>query len=62
MLLFERGIMMFWSIVKASGYLGLKVHQVYYLVQMGVIEAVKVGNAWRVMPDAARTYKAKLAA
>jgi len=51
-----------WSIKKTSCYLGLKVHQTYYLVQMGIIEAVKAGNVWRVMPDAAKAYKDKLSA
>jgi hypothetical protein len=53
---------MFWSVKQTALFLGLEPHQVYYLLVMGYIEAYKVGNVWRVMPDSVRKYKTKSAA
>jgi excisionase family DNA binding protein len=53
---------MFWTVKQTASYLGLELHQVYYLLFMGDIEAVRVGRIWRVMPDSARAYGAKMAA
>jgi len=54
---------MFWTVERTAQYLGLKPHQVYYLLVMGYIEAVKVGcKLWRVMPHSARAYGAGKAA
>jgi excisionase family DNA binding protein len=53
---------MFWTVKKASRFLGLKLHQVYYLLVMGEIEAVKIGKQWRVVPASAGEYGAKKAA
>jgi len=47
---------MLWSVKKAARTLRLKPHQVYYLVAMGNIEAVKVGRVWRLVPDAVADY------
>jgi hypothetical protein len=52
---------MFWTVKQTALFLGLDLHQVYYLLVMGEIEAVKVGTAWRVMPGSARVYAAKKA-
>jgi len=53
---------MLWTVKQTAFFLGLKPQQVYYLLVMGEIEAYKIGKAWRVTPDSARSYKAKLAA
>ena len=34
----------------------MELHQVYYLLMMGHIESVKVGNAWRLVPEAVEEY------
>ena len=50
---------------KADGsifHFGLDIHQVYYLVKMGYIEAIQVGRAWRVVPESAKAYIEKKAA
>ncbi|MCL2210195.1 MAG: hypothetical protein FWC19_06475 [Treponema sp.] len=31
-------------------------HQVYYLLVMGEIESVKIGKAWRLVPEAVNEY------
>jgi hypothetical protein len=36
--------------------LDLDPHQVYYLLVMGEIEAVKFGRAWRLEPEALKEY------
>jgi excisionase family DNA binding protein len=53
---------MLWTVKQAAVFLGLELHQVYYLLVMGDIEAVKVGKAWRVMPGSVREYGGKRAA
>ncbi len=50
---------MFWTVKQAASFLGLEGHQVYYLLSMGTIEAVKIGKTWRVVPDSARAYSAE---
>ena len=47
---------MLWSVKRAARTLRLKPHQVYYLVAMGNIEAVKVGRVWRLVPEAVADY------
>lgn len=53
---------MFWHVKKTSEFLNLEDHQVYYLLFMGKIEAVKIGNVWRIVPESVEAYKSKLAA
>jgi len=53
---------MFWTLKQTALFLGLDIHQVYYLLSVGEIEAVKVSWLWRVMPDSALSYKEKRAA
>jgi len=53
---------MFLTVKQAAHYLGLDFHQVYYLLTMGEIEAVKVGKSWRLVNCAVLAYGAKLAA
>jgi len=53
---------MFWKVDQAALFLGLKPHQVYYLLFMGEIEAIKIGKIWRVVPESVRAYKEKSAA
>jgi len=53
---------MLWNAKQTSVFLGLELYKVYYLLTMGEIEAVKVGKAWRIMPDSARAYHSKKAA
>ncbi len=50
---------MFWTVKQTALFLNLKHHQVYYLLTMGYIEAVQVGNVWRIIPDSARAYSAE---
>ena len=40
----------------AAGALRMELHQVYYLLTMGEIEAVKIGKAWRLAPTAVSEY------
>ena len=47
---------MFLTVKQAAHYLGLDLCQVYYLLNMGEIEAVKVGKAWRVTSDGVCAY------
>jgi excisionase family DNA binding protein len=50
----------FLTVNKAARLLGLKPHQVYYLLVMGEIEAVKVGSRlWRLVPESVRGYGEK---
>jgi len=53
---------MFLSVKQAAHYLGLEPHQVYYLLNMGEIEAVKLGQLWRLVYKSVVEYGAKLAA
>jgi excisionase family DNA binding protein len=48
---------MFWTVRQAAHALGVKEHQVYYLLAMGCIEAVKVGKLWRIVPAAAKNCR-----
>lgn len=52
---------MFLTVKQAADYLRLDCHQVYYLLTMGEIEAVKIGKAWRLVNCAVQAYRAKLA-
>ena len=47
---------MFWTVKKAARELRLKPHQVYYLLTMGRIEAVRIGDLWRLVPEAVGDY------
>ncbi len=47
---------MFWTVTQAAKYLSLELHQVYYLLVMGYIDAIKVGKGWRIVPEAVKTY------
>jgi len=53
---------MLWTVKRTAAFLGLDLHQVYYLLAMGEIEAVRVGKALRVTPGSAGEYRAKKAA
>jgi excisionase family DNA binding protein len=41
---------------EAARDLRMKPHQVYYLLSMGEIEAVKIGDVWRLVPEAVDEY------
>jgi excisionase family DNA binding protein len=47
---------MLWTVKQASLYLDLDLHQVYYLLAMREITAVKVGKLWRLEPEAVKEY------
>jgi len=47
---------MLWSVKNSARFLGMELHQVYYLLAMGEIESVKIGNAWRLSPEAVKDY------
>ena len=47
---------MLWKPKQAAQYLRVELHQVYYLLVMGFIEAIKVGRVWRVVPEAVEVY------
>lgn len=51
--------LMFLTVQQTAEVMGVKEHQVYYLLTMGFLEAVKVGNSWRITPEAVRDYKDK---
>jgi hypothetical protein len=53
---------MFLTVNQTADYLGIRPHQVYYLLFMGYIEAVKVAWTWRVVPESVWEYKEKQAA
>ena len=44
------------TVKQAAQLLGLELHQVYYLLVMGEIESVKLGKAWRLVPEAVEEY------
>ena len=50
---------MLWTVHKTALFLGLKEHQVYYLLVMGFIEGVKINKLWRVVSDDVRNYRDK---
>ena len=47
---------MLWTVKKAARELGMEPYQVYYLVAMGQIEAIKIGKLWRLEPEAVEDY------
>jgi len=47
---------MFLTVKQAAHYLGLELHQVYYLINMGEIEAVKIRGVWRLVYCAVLAY------
>lgn len=47
---------MLWTVKYAAQFLSLEPYQVYYLLFMGEIEACKIGNAWRLAPEAVKDY------
>jgi excisionase family DNA binding protein len=47
---------MLWTVKQAARFLDMELHQTYYLLVMGAIEAVKVGKTWRIEPEAVRDY------
>ena len=47
---------MFLTVKEASRILQMELHQVYYLLVMGEIESVKIGKAWRLVPEAVNDY------
>jgi excisionase family DNA binding protein len=52
---------MFWTVEQSAFYLGMELHQVYYLLAMGYVEAVKTGpKLWRVVPEAVKEYAERL--
>jgi len=53
---------MFITVKKAANLLGFELHQVYYLLTMGEIEAVKMGKSWRLVNSAVQEYVEKLTA
>lgn len=46
----------FWTVRRSAHYLHLDTWQVYYLIAMGSIEAIKVAGAWRVIPEGVIEY------
>ncbi|MDR2079003.1 MAG: helix-turn-helix domain-containing protein [Treponema sp.] len=48
---------MFLTVKQAAELLGLRPHQVYYLLVMGQIEGVKIAKAWRLASHAVSAYK-----
>jgi excisionase family DNA binding protein len=51
---------MLWTVKKAARFLTLKPHQVYYLLMMGEIEAVKIGRIWRLTPEGVKEYDKRI--
>ena len=47
---------MLWTVKQAARFLGMEPHHVYYLLVMGEIEAVKIGDLWRLEPEAVKDY------
>jgi len=48
---------MFWTVEQTAFYLRMELHQVYYLLAMGYIEAVKAGpKLWRIPPEGVEEY------
>jgi len=47
---------MFINVNQAAGTLQMGIQQVYYLLSMGEIEAVKFGRHWRLVPEAVDDY------
>ena len=59
---FDRRLVMFWTMRQVVRCYGFKSYQIYYLIYMGYIEAVKVGRAWRIVPESVKAYIEKKAA
>jgi len=51
--------LMFLTVKQAANLLRLELYQVYYLLSMGEIEAVKIGRVWRVTSEGVCSYKEK---
>jgi excisionase family DNA binding protein len=51
------GGIMFLTVKQAAELLGLKLHQVYYLLVMGNIEGVRIARSWRLADHAVRAYQ-----
>ena len=47
---------MLWTVKQAARFLDMELHQTYYLLVMGEIEAIKIGGAWRLEPEAVEDY------
>ena len=47
---------MFWTVVLSAQFLEMDTWQVYYLIGMGQIEAIKVAGTWRVLPEGVIEY------
>jgi hypothetical protein len=47
---------MFWTVRISAEYLSMETWQVYYLIAMGSVEAIKVSGAWRVLPEGVIEY------
>ena len=47
---------MFLRVKEAAQVLQMDLHQVYYLLMMGEIEAVKIGKAWRMAIEVVNEY------
>jgi excisionase family DNA binding protein len=48
------------KVKEAALTLNMELHHVYYLLTMGEIEAVKIGKAWRLAPEAVDEYAERL--
>ena len=44
------------TVKEAARLLGVEPHQVYYLLAMGELEAVKIRDLWRLEPGEAEPY------
>jgi len=53
---------MFSTVKQTAVFLNLSVRQVYHLIFMNKIEAIKIGTIWRVVSDSAKEYKTNIAA
>jgi excisionase family DNA binding protein len=51
---------MFWTVKEAALFLDIVSNNVYYLINIGKIEAYKIGNIWRILPESVQEYKTKL--
>jgi hypothetical protein len=48
---------MFWTVEQTAFFLRMEPHQVYYLLAMGYLEAVKAGpKLWRIPPEGGQEY------
>jgi excisionase family DNA binding protein len=51
---------MLMTVKEAAFAMGLDFHNVYYLLTMGEIEAVKIGDLWRLAPESVDEYAKRL--